>query len=262
VNELVVDGQRFEYEIIGEGRPVVAVRNVAAPMGGWPGRGDIAAMHEAGLSLVQYRHLGTTDTITGIAADVGRFVDALDLGQKVALWGYSQGAMAAQELALLRPDLVSCAVMMATRARLTAYDRYRYGHEVELDRTPTGALFGALLVHAPDTLADDDLFDAILARNGGEPSPEQRALSERANRAGMSYGADGRLGALRAVTVPCMVVAFNNDMNIPPALNKEVAAAIPGCEYVEVANAGHLGGHTHRHEVRELVLPFLTQPRS
>ena len=55
-----------------------------------------------------------------------------------------------------------------------------------------------------------------------------------------------------------MVVAFAQDGNIPPVLNREVAEAIPGCAYVEIAGAGHAGGMTHRHEVRGHVLPFLT----
>src|SRR5690348_5112300 len=131
VDTLDVAGQRFEYEVIGEGRPVVAMRNVAAPAGTWPTPGEIAALNEAGLSLVSYRHLGTTDTIEGIAADVGRFLDVLEL-RDVALWGWSQGSMAAQELALARPDIVRCAVMMATRGRLSAYDRVRYAVEDEL----------------------------------------------------------------------------------------------------------------------------------
>lgn len=94
MHEVDIDGQRFEYDVIGEGPPVLAVRNVAAPAGGWPTRGEIAALNEAGCALVSYRHLGTTDTIEGIAADTGRFIEHLGRGP-AALWGWSQGAMTA-----------------------------------------------------------------------------------------------------------------------------------------------------------------------
>jgi pimeloyl-ACP methyl ester carboxylesterase len=253
VHSVDVDGQRFEYEIHGDGRPVLAVRNVAAPAGMWPTPGDIAALNEAGLALVSYRHLGTTDTIEGIAADVGRFAEHLDLGP-VALWGWSQGAMAAQELALQRPDLVTAAVLMATRGRLTAYDRYRYAAEEELRGTPGGTLFAILQNYPAGAICDDDLFERLVAGYGaaGAPTPE----SGRAARAGAA-SAD-RLDALRGVTVPCMVVAFSHDTNIPPVLNREVADAIPGCRYVEIDGAGHSGGITHRHELRRSVIPFLT----
>ena len=249
---VTLDGQAFEYEIHGDGAPVLAVRNVAAPAGGWPTHGDIAALNAAGCSLVAYRHLGTTDTIEGIAADTARLVEHLALGP-VALWGWSQGAMTAQELALSRPDLVRCAVMMATRGRLSAYDRVRYAIEASDVPTDAAILHAILQNHAPDAICDDELLERLWKGYGAAIEPS--ALSARAGRAGASYG--GRLEALRGVQVPCMVIAFSHDVNIPPMLNREVADAIPGCAYVEIDGAGHSGGITHREQVREHVVPFV-----
>lgn len=255
-----LDGQLFEYEVHGEGAPVLAVRNVAAPAGSWPTHGDIDALNEAGLALVSYRHLGTTDTIEGIAADVSCFIEHLDRGP-VGLWGWSQGAMTAQELALQRPDLVRCAVMIATRARLSRYDEVRYAVEAAGMPADAETLWALIQNASPDALCDDEVFDRFWgAYGGGSPNDEQRSLSARANRAGAAYGRGGdRLDALRAVRVPCMVVAFSRDVNIPPVLNREVADAIPGCVYVEIDGAGHSGGVTHRHELRRHVLPFLSR---
>ena len=257
MQDVELRGQHLEYEIHGEGRAVVAMRNVAAPVGAWPTRGEIAAMTDAGLSLVSYRHLGTTDTIEGIAADVAALVEHIGC-DRVAVWGWSQGAMAAQELALARPDLVRGAVMMATRGRLSAYDRVRYAVEDGMSGDAS-TLWGIIQNYAPNAICDDELFERLWSAFGGTsaPSDVQRALSGRAARAGASY--DDRLDALRRVAVPCMVVAFSDDVNIPPVLNREVADAIPGCEYVEIDGAGHSGGVTHRHEVREHVLPFLAR---
>lgn len=255
---LTSTGQSLEYQITGTGMPVIAVRNVAAPASAWPTRGDTAALVDAGCALVTYRHLGSSDTIETIAEDVAELIEHLDLGP-AGLWGWSQGAMTAQELALTRPDLVRCAVMMATRGRLTAYDTYRYRVESEMAGSDGGLLFAILQSYPAEMICDDELFERLVAGFGGAPSDEQRALSARAQRAGVAYG--DRLAALRGVTVPCMVVAFEHDLNIPPVLNREVADAIPGCAYVEIPGAGHSGGITHRVEVRERVIPFLTRPR-
>lgn len=252
---VTLDGQDFEYEIHGDGAPVLAVRNVAAPAGGWPTRGDIAALNAVGCSVVSYRHLGTTDTIEGIAADTARLVEHLTLGP-VALWGWSQGAMTAQELALSRPDLVRCAVMMATRGRLSAYDRVRYAIEAADVPADAATLHAILQNHAPDAICDDELFERLWKGYGAAVEPSE--LSARAGRAGAAYG--GRLEALRGVQVPCMVIAFSHDVNIPPVLNREVADAIPSCVYVEIQGAGHSGGVTHREQVREHVVPFV-RPR-
>lgn len=260
-NQVEVDGQPFEYEIVGDGMPVVAVQNVQVPIGFWPTPGEVAALNEAGFALVSYRHLGTTDTIVGLARDAGRFLDHLDLGP-VCLWGYSQGAMTAQELALARPDLVRSAVMMATRARLTAFDRFRYESvEPVMGESDPGVLLSLMMNLGLDPLCDDETFEKALAlQRTGQRGPDAAGgddpFARRANHAGLTYG-DGRLAALRDVAVRCLVVAFAQDGNIPPTLNREVADAIPGCEYVEIAAAGHRGGITHRREVREHVLPFL-----
>lgn len=251
-----VDGQPFEYELQGEGPTVVAVQNVQAPLALWPTPGEATALFDAGLSLLRYRHLGATGTIEGIAADVGALIDHLGLGG-VALWGYSQGAMAAQELALARPDIVRAAVMMATRARLTAFDRFRYEHvELHLADSDAGVLLGMLMSAGGDALCDDEAFAAMLANQRATGAALDPTLAARANHAGSRYGI-GRLDALRGVRVPCMVVAFSHDGNIPTVLNREVADAIPGCRYVEITGAGHGGGVSHRREVRQHVLPFL-----
>jgi pimeloyl-ACP methyl ester carboxylesterase len=253
VEEITLGGQRFEFDVVGDGPLVVAVRNVAAPVGTWPTPGEIGALRNAGLGVLQYQHLGTTDTIEGIAADVARLIEHVDRGP-VVLWGWSQGAMSAQELALARPDLVSGAVMMATRGRLTAYDRARYEVEARPDVPRDAATMHAVLQnHTADSLCDDDLFERVWSGYGSSSSGPSE-LGARANRAGAAYA--DRLDALRAVTVPCMVVAFSHDVNIPPVLNREVADAIPDCRYVEIQGAGHSGGVTHRHEVRGHVLPF------
>ena len=261
MDTIEVDGQPFEYEVVGDGIPVVAVQNVQAPLRMWPTPGETAALNDAGFALVAYRHLGTTDTIVGIARDVGRFLDRLGLG-RVCLWGYSQGAMTAQELALARPDLVRSAVMMATRARLTAYDRFRYAAvEPVMGESDPGILLSMLMNFGLDALCDDEQFENALAAQQAVTGVLDDGFRLRANRAGSTYGI-GRLEALRRTAVPCLVVAFGQDGNIPPVLNREVADAIPGCAYVEIPGAGHRGGISHRREVREHVLPFLRRTTS
>lgn len=258
--EIDIDGQRFECEITGDGFPVVAVNNVQVPLGLWPHPDDVAALQEHGFSLVAYRHLGTTVDMVELAADVGRLLDHLGLGE-VALWGYSQGAMTAQELALARPDLVRGAALVATRCRLSAMDRFRYGIEDQIERGgDVGAFADLLMQHGADALCDDDRFERYRSMQqamAAPTSPEADELRRRANILGATYGDPSRAAALARTQVPCLVIAFGDDGNIPPSLNREVADAIPDAEYVEIARAGHSGGMTHRREVWEHVLPFL-----
>ena len=61
------------------------------------------------------------------------------------------------------------------------------------------------------------------------------------------------------ISVPCLVLAFEHDIDSPPAYAREAAAQIPGCRFVEIAGASHLGIFTHPAAVAgELVDFFAT----
>ena len=45
------------------------------------------------------------------------------------------------------------------------------------------------------------------------------------------------------------MLAFEHDVDSPPRYARQAAGAIAGCEYREVAGAGHIGIVTHPDEV-------------
>jgi pimeloyl-ACP methyl ester carboxylesterase len=63
--------------------------------------------------------------------------------------------------------------------------------------------------------------------------------------------------ALRAVPVPCRVIAFSDDLVCPPHLCAEVAEAIPDCDYVEIGSCGHLGYLERPDDVNSSMIEFL-----
>jgi pimeloyl-ACP methyl ester carboxylesterase len=66
-----------------------------------------------------------------------------------------------------------------------------------------------------------------------------------------------RRHTLRAVPVPCRVIAFSDDLMCPPHLCAEVAEAIPDCDYVEIGSCGHLGYIERPAEVNSAIIEFL-----
>ena len=62
--------------------------------------------------------------------------------------------------------------------------------------------------------------------------------------------------------VPCLVLAFEHDVDSPPRYARVAAATIPGCDYREVAEAGHLGFMTHAGEVARHLDEFFTRQTS
>jgi pimeloyl-ACP methyl ester carboxylesterase len=58
------------------------------------------------------------------------------------------------------------------------------------------------------------------------------------------------------ISVPCLVLAFEHDIDSPPARAREAADLIPGARFAEVAGASHLGIFTHGREVATLLVEF------
>jgi pimeloyl-ACP methyl ester carboxylesterase len=53
-------------------------------------------------------------------------------------------------------------------------------------------------------------------------------------------------------------MAFEHDVDSPPARAREAAAVIPGARYAEIAEASHLGVFTHGSEVASLLVDFFS----
>jgi thioesterase CepJ len=58
------------------------------------------------------------------------------------------------------------------------------------------------------------------------------------------------------VRVPCLVLAFEHDVDSPPRYARLAAEAIPGCTYREVAGSGHIGILTHADTVADYLTEF------
>lgn len=65
-----------------------------------------------------------------------------------------------------------------------------------------------------------------------------------------------RTKAWASISVPCLVLAFEHDVDSPPARAREAAQRIPGARFVEIQGASHLGVFTHVDAVAAEVIRF------
>jgi len=75
-------------------------------------------------------------------------------------------------------------------------------------------------------------------------------------RQGAASPQGNRLPAYQGITTPVLVIGFADDVVTPPHLGKEVADAIPGAQYMQVADAGHLGFLERPEMVNSLMLKY------
>lgn len=244
-----VNGIRLSYEDSGgTGEPVVMVMGSGATGRAWHLH-QVPALVAAGYRVITFENRGIAPsapcadgfTIQDMVNDVIGLIGHLRL-DGCRLVGTSLGSYVVQELALRRPDLVQSAVLLATRGRVDAMRRALTRAEIELYdsgvRLPPkfDAVVQVMRNLSPRSLLNDvEVSDwlEVLEATSGNVSGERAQL-----------GLDptpSRLPAYRSISVPCHVIAFQDDLVTPPELGREVAEAIPGASYEVIPGCGHYG---------------------
>ncbi|QLQ36504.1 alpha/beta fold hydrolase [Micromonospora robiginosa] len=257
------NGIRLSYTISGTGDPVLLVMGSGASAQVWD-MYQTPALRAAGYRTVTFdnRGIAPSDVPPGryaledLVADTRGLVEALDL-RGCHVVGLSLGGLIVQRLLATDPELFTSAVLVATRSRADRARLAQDAADVALRESgiqlPAGyrAVRTVFEMLSPATVNNDaavaewlDLFE--LTYEPGEPNGQVWIDT-----------ATDRTADLAAVTAPCRVIAFTDDVVSPPHLGAEVAAAIPGCDFVEIPDCGHLG-HLERPEVfNEAMLDFL-----
>ncbi|MDU0293225.1 alpha/beta fold hydrolase [Saccharothrix longispora] len=243
-----MNGIRVNYEERGSGEPVLLVMGSGASGRAWHLH-QVPALVAAGYRVITPDNRGIPPsevsadpfTVHDMVADLVGLIEHLGIGA-CRLVGTSLGAYIVQELALARPDLVTQAVLIATRARDDVFRTALTRAEVELAESGTRlpvryqAAIRAMRNLSRRTLEDDttardwlDLFElspqdglGYLSHLALNPMPDRRA-------------------AYRAISTSCLVIGFDEDLVLPWRLGREVADLIPGARFELVEGCGHYG---------------------
>jgi pimeloyl-ACP methyl ester carboxylesterase len=261
-----VNGIELAYEDVGSGPLVVMVMGTGSPGRVWQAHQQ-PALVKAGYRVVTFDNRGISPssecvegfTADDMVADTAALIEHLAAGPALVV-GTSLGARITQELALARPDIVKAAVMIATYGRntplqqaISAGERALYDNKITLPPEYAAAITAHLNL-SPHTLDDDrtakDWLDVIGF------SPQTVTAGVRAQ-LGLHDRESDRLAAYRAIARPALVIGFADDRTLPPKLAREVADAIPGARYEEIAKAGHFGYLEQPAEVNRLLIEFL-----
>ena len=259
-----LNGISLSYQVQGQGDLVVLVMGTGSPGRVWHAH-QVPALVGAGYRVATFDNRGIppTDecaggmTIDDLVGDTAALIEHLG-GGPVRIAGTSLGARVTQELALARPDLLSHAVMLGTHGRTDPVRRTlslgeRALHDAGI-KLPNQYYAGITAVQnlSPRTLADPaaakDWLD-IFEFTGSTVGPGVRAQLA-------LHDFPDRLADYARISVPALVVGFADDRVLPPHLAHEVADAIPGARYAEVADAGHFGYLERPNEVNRLLLEF------
>lgn len=260
-----LNGIELNVQTEGSGDLVVLVMGTGSPGRVWRTY-QVPALVKAGYRVAYFDNRGIRPssecaggfTLDDMVADTAALIE--HLGGPAHVIGTSLGGRITQELALAHPSLVRSAVMMATAGRpepvqqawsQALCDLHDKGVEVPL------AFYSAASVVR--NLSQATLADPMVAGDWlqmYEFAGSSLGAGERIQLGLAEY--DTRLEAYRAIAVRSLVIGFADDLVLPPRLSREVADAIPGAWYAEVADAGHVGYLERPDEVNRLLVEFLS----
>lgn len=251
------------YDDNGTGEPVLFIAGRGGLGRTWH-LNQVPAFLNAGYRVITFdnRGVGATASADGFStetmvADTAALIESLGIGP-VRIVAVSMGSFIAQELMVARPELVTQTVLMATRGRLDKAREFFRTAEDELAASgvqiPTAydAKIRLLESFSPKTLSNDEAVAEWISMFTIWPTKITPGII----RQGWISPQGNHLPSYRAITTPTLVLGFADDVVTPPHLGREVADAIPGGKYQQIADTGHLGFLERPEVVNSAALKF------
>jgi len=271
VPEVDLPGVTIAYDLFGPltGAPVLLVCGLSQPAGAWQ-LGMVPALVGAGFRVVTFDNRGVAPSssppapysVDEMVDDTVGLLDHLGL-DAVAVAGYSMGGWIAETLALRHPQRVESAVFIGSCNVGTSWEKAITTVERDLARLDCEMpeWFNAVetMRYLPNhELQQDETVDLWLSLIGDlVPWTNPGRLGQ--YEAALAWSLDvERTRRWPSLSVPCLVLSFEHDVDSPPARAREAATVIPGARFVEIADASHLGVFTHAEAVADTVVSFLT----
>jgi pimeloyl-ACP methyl ester carboxylesterase len=261
-------GVEYAYREAGEGeRPLILLQHFRGNLDSWDPAlvDDLAAARR----VVAFDNAGvggstgeTPPTMEQMAHDAIAFIAALDLDQ-VDLLGFSIGSFVAQELALIRPDLVR-RVVLASAAPKGADGIHGWAPEVigavGKPETSPDEYLGVFFTSSPASRkAGQEALGRMYARTEDRDATTTWAVREAQYDAVCSWGIPDHaaLQRLAAIGHPVFVANGDSDPMIPPRYSHLIAGLLPHAAVKIYPDAAHGFLFQHHAEFAADVTEFL-----
>ena len=257
----ITENTSIDYDTNGEGPPLLLIGGLGLGRWGWFKQVPAFSRH---FLTITFDVRGERSLENGVGDLVGEVVSLLDhLGvEKAHVLGTSLGGFVAQELALVRPDLVDRLVLVCTSYGGRGPASMSPGALADMmgwgSFNPEEATRRALeaATSASYRAEHGDEFEQIVSWRLAD-SPSTATYYEQA-RAGARFDLSRDVGH---ITSPTLVIHGAEDRYVPVANAAALAESIPGARLRVLDHAGHLVFIERFAEVNREVVSFLKQPK-
>ena len=265
------NGTSYAYRRFGTsgGVPLVFMQHFRGNLDGWDPAliDDIAAEREV-ILFDSSGVAGSTGTTPTSFRDFGRdalaFIDALGLSV-IDLFGFSIGGFGAQEVALLRPQLVRRLILAGTGPQggrnMHGWDETIREHAYRDVQSAEDALHLFFADSDTSQARGGEFLGRIFARTDGRDAEVSRAARDAQAEAIIDWGIPdlNKLARLAGITAPTLVANGDNDIMVPTVNSYLLAGHIPDARLVIYPNANHGFLFEFPHEFAVEVNAFLAE---
>lgn len=237
------NGLELHFTVRGKGPPVVLGHSFLCSGRMWAGQEAALAERYRVINIDARGHgrsgpANSGFTLYDMVDDVLAVLD--HLGLEAAVWaGLSIGGMVGMRAALTAPERVAGLILIDTDAGAeTRWNRFQYGVLGRVARTvgirPLLPRIARQMFGKTTRARQPALVAEWTGQFRGVHVPSAlrmlRALRER----------DDLLARLQDIAVPALVLVGSEDTSLPPPRSRLLAGKLPGAQFVEIAEAGHL----------------------
>jgi pimeloyl-ACP methyl ester carboxylesterase len=266
-----VNGIDYAYRDAGEGPvPLVLLQHFRGNLDNWdPALVDALASSRRVVAFDNAGVAGSTGTtphvIEQMAHDAIAFLAAMEVGQADIL-GFSIGSFVAQEITLIRPDLVR-RLILASSAPRGAAGMHGWAPEVigavgRPETNPEGYLEVFFARSSSSQQAGQDVLRRIYARTADRDKPADWATRQAQYDAVCAWGIPdhSRLERLSGISQPVFVANGDSDPMILPHYSYLITGLIPQAAVKIYPDSAHGFLFQHHAEFAADVEAFLVKP--
>ncbi|MCL2142663.1 MAG: alpha/beta hydrolase [Methanomassiliicoccaceae archaeon] len=235
-----INGQRINYEVKGEGIPVVLITGFGSDMPFWDAL--LPYLNNYKVIMLDNRGVGKTKyngkfTAFDLTDDVLALMDHLSVF-RAHIVGWSMGGCMAQELSLRHPERVISLTLISAYMRRPARSSFAMRAAIKAvnegaDMETFAMLLQVMCLSEPIFLRREQKGAAVSKR------PFAATIDGISDQMDSVDAYDSRK-RIFGISVPTLCIFGLSDIMCPPEIGEEITSLIKGCRPYRVPGAGHI----------------------